>query len=369
MHDGADGDLNERCLVARENGLLRRVLRCFLLAVGLAAPLTAQAFDFYHGTDYESAQRIVNERLTPWTAEGLGGGSGDGSEAPWTRYTDFGKGFYTHVPGQYELAQSWAMRSARSKCAPGQSLARWGVVVFRVDPELLRPIDVGSPERVLYFRGKGDRPWNAPWSWREPGLRQTWLEFIEVNRHREDWGTPGIQRPGDYDWSQYYAWIQGPIWVPRDSGIDAGGEPIPEHVHQRNWLVEGLDRVLNQPGTQRWVVDGTIECPAAFVPSAAAYGVFLASEDVIVGIKEELEAIPSCRFAGWGVDCERTVGQVAQLRLIAGPFATREEAVGWFCANIVPDSFFRPPLASFLQGATFRFDGQKHMISNGPACP
>ncbi len=349
----------------------KQILRCWLLALWLVAPLSGQAFDFFHGTDYESAQRILNERLTPWSVQGFGDGSEASGQAPWTQYTDFGKGFYTHVPGQYELAQSWAMRSARSKCAPGQTLARWGVVVFRVDPELLRPFDVGSPERVLYFRGKGDRPWNAPWSFREPGLRQTWLEFIEVNRHREDWGNPGIQRPGDYDYSQYYAWIQGPIWVPRDSGIDTGGEPIPEHIHQRNWLAQGLDYVLNQPRTQRWVVDGTVECPGAPAPPlpVQGFGVFLAGDDVIVGVQEQLEATPSCNFAGWGVDCNRTVGQAAQLRRIAGPFATQEEAVRWFCANIVPGSTFRPPLASFLQGATFQFDGQKHMISNGPACP
>ena len=331
-----------------------------LVLTWLAAPLAAQQFDFFHGTDYESAQRILNSWLTPWSVQGL---YVDAGEAPWTRYTDFGKGFYTHVPGQFELARDWAARTAQRTCRPGQGEARWGVVVFRVDPELLRPIDQGQPARALYFRGKGDRPWNAPWFW---------LQFIEINRHREEWGQAGIARPGDYDWSEHYAWIQGPIWVPRDSGIDAGGEPIPEHVYQRNWLQQGLDGVLNQPGTQRFLVDGTVPCPQQAPPQPQpqeGYGVFLANDDVLVGLRHELEATPSCRLAGWGVDCERTVGQAAALHLIAGPFATREEATAWFCANVVPGTHFRPPLASFLQGAQFQFDGRKHMISNGPACP
>lgn len=359
-------------MLAPSSASVRRSRTCsvvilVLLLASMTRPLSGQAFDFYHGTDYDSAVRILNSRLTPYMLQGMG--TDLGQPAPWTQYTDFGKGFYTHVPGQFELARTWAMRTARNGCQPGLPQARWGVVVFRVDPELLRPIDVGSPERVLYFGGKAHRPWNAPWSYRDPGQRQAWLEFIEVNRHREDWGGATIQRPGDYDWSPYYAWIQGPIWVPRDSGIDTGGEPIPEQIHQRNWLSEGLERVLNQPGTQRFIVDGLVDCPQSEGPPAQGFGVFLAGDDVIVGIRAELEQIPSCQFAGWGTDCNRTVGQAAQLQLVAGPFATREEAVGWFCANIVPGSHFRPPLASFLQGATFQFDGKRHMISNGPGCP
>lgn len=348
---------------------LGRTLQVFLLALALAtahwAPASAQQFDFFHGTHYESARQILESRLTPWTAQGLQAESD--REAPWTKYTDFGKGFYTHVPGQFDLAREWAIRkTVKEKCGSGQREARWGVVVFRVHPELLRPIDVGAPHRALYFGGKLHRPWNAPWSGREPGLRQTWLEFVEVNRHREEWGQAHIQQPGDYDWSEYYAWIQGPIWVPKDSGIDAGGDPIPESIHQRNWLREGLDRVLNHPATQRWIVDGTVACPAS---EQRGYGVFLARNDVLVGIQEELEAIPSCRLGGWGIDCQKTVGDVAELRLIAGPFATREEAVHWFCSNIAPGSHYRPPLARFLQGARFRFDGENHIISNGPSCP
>lgn len=357
------------------------------LALGLlgAGALRAQTIDFCHGTDFDAAKWIYENRLTPYTLEALGA-YGVNDEAPWGAYTDFGKGFYTHPPGPYQfpLAKDWAIKAARKKCGPGQRDTRWGVVYFHVDPALLRPIDVGAPARALYFLAKHQSAWNAPWSYRNPGYRQTWLEFIEINRHRERWsaGLPRIQRPGDYDYSAWYAWIQGPIWVPRDSGIDAGPPLFPESIHQRNWLQQGLDAVLNDARTVRRLYGDVVPCAetgagggggggdgtGGGAASGAGYGVFLAGDDVLVGRKAELEAIRTCNLRGWGVDCNRTVGQAVALRLVAGPFGTLAEATAWYCGQIEPGSHFRPPLASFLVGAKLRFDGKNHMITNAPAC-
>ncbi len=238
----------------RATWMRRASLAVVVTAAAWLAPLAALAqapsFDFYHGTDYETARRIAESRIVPYAhapGNAASGASRGGEEGRWTAYTDFGKGFYTHVPGQYELARDWAIRTAQKLCRPGDRETWWGVVIFRVDPELLRPIDQGQPERALYFPGKRQPAWNAPWSRRNPGLRQTWLEFVEYNRHVGESGQPDIQRPGDYDWSQWYAWIQGPIWVPRDSGIDAGGPPLPEHGPAAELARAGAGRGAERP--------------------------------------------------------------------------------------------------------------------------
>ncbi len=95
---------------------------------------------------------------------------------------------------------------------------------------------------------------------------------------------------------------------------------------------------------------------------------FLAGDDILVGVRREIEVIPTCRLRGWGTDCRKLVGQAARLQRLAGPFGSKDEATRWYCANIIPGSYFRPPLASFLQGARFRFDDKPHMITNAPSC-
>lgn len=98
------------------------------------------------------------------------------------------------------------------------------------------------------------------------------------------------------------------------------------------------------------------------------YAVFLAANDeILVGRRTELEAIPSCRLRGWGIDCTKTVAQVTTLNEILGPFATEAEAAAAFCADLVPGSRRKPPLVVGSVG-TMNFDGQEHWISNAPRC-
>jgi len=183
-----------------------------------------QQFDFYHGTTYECAKWLYENRLTPCMVQELGT-QGTNEEESWRNYTDFGKGFYTHLAGQFELARAWAIRVTLWRCQPGQDESRWGVVILHVDPHLLEPIDTGSPERALYFSEKESPAWNAPSSTWYSGMKMTWLEFVLFNRHFS-----GLKQPGDYDWSSAYAWIQGPIWVPRDSGLEVGPPIFAESI-------------------------------------------------------------------------------------------------------------------------------------------
>jgi hypothetical protein len=231
---------------------LGKILLAALPAALLAQP--AQIYEFYHGSDYKSAEWISKNRLSPMTSAELGE-TPFIQGAPWEKYTDFGQGFYTHPRTQYELAKSWAMRAARSKCSPGQKESMWGIVAFLVDAYDLALIRRGSPKRVLQFTNKADRPDNAPS--RSPGYgKMSWIEFIEFNRHLH----PEIHKPDDRNWSADYMWIQGPIWVPRDSGIDSGLPPF-DKESQINWLAEGLDRVLNNDKYRRRLDSGTTPCP------------------------------------------------------------------------------------------------------------
>ena len=98
------------------------------------------------------------------------------------------------------------------------------------------------------------------------------------------------------------------------------------------------------------------------------YGVFLAGDEMFVGQESRLWEMPTCSLAGWGVDCAKTVGDVAPLRMLRGPFESSEEATAAYCASIVPGSVYYPPLVVGHK-ATFAFDGREHWISNAPGCP
>lgn len=98
------------------------------------------------------------------------------------------------------------------------------------------------------------------------------------------------------------------------------------------------------------------------------YAVFLAANnEILVGRRSELEAIPSCHLRGWGIDCTKTVAQVTTLNQIMGPFASKAEASAAYCADLVPGSRRKPPLVVSTVG-TMNFDGQEHWISNAPRC-
>jgi hypothetical protein len=224
------------------------------LAIRMTTPAPLhpqQVYEFYHGTDYQSAEWIYRNRLSPKALETLGAVGG----APWEEYTDFGKGFYTHPQIQYELAKSWAIRAAKNKCSKGQAETSWGIVAFLIDPYELAKLRLSAPDKILQFVSKTDAPKNAPPSRRRNGARMNWLEFVEFNRHLDQ----QVSRPGDYDWSDQYLWIQGPIWVPRDSGKNTG-LPKFDKESQINWLRDGLDKVLNDPRFRRRLDSGATSC-------------------------------------------------------------------------------------------------------------
>ncbi|MBV8760171.1 MAG: hypothetical protein JO257_22960 [Deltaproteobacteria bacterium] len=61
-------------------------------------------------------------------------------------------------------------------------------------------------------------------------------------------------------------------------------------------------------------------------------GVFVAKDIVMVGTRADVEAYPTCRVAGWGVDCKRTLagavrdGGIKSIDMIEGPFKDRAAA-------------------------------------------
>ncbi|MEW6718670.1 MAG: hypothetical protein AB1345_14360 [Chloroflexota bacterium] len=96
------------------------------------------------------------------------------------------------------------------------------------------------------------------------------------------------------------------------------------------------------------------------------YGVFIAGNDVIVGIKEEIESTPTCNLVGWGVDCSVTVGEATSVTMVLGPFSSYDQAVEAYCENLDPESVYYPPLVVGTKG---KFMGEDRWISNAPSCP
>jgi hypothetical protein len=200
---------------------------------------------FYHGTDKETGRKMLTDDLTPYQGAAF-------RTLDWTEYTDFGKGLYLHLEATRRLAFEWAKRNSK------KTGKEWGVVRFCL---LQKELD-SLVSAMLRFADKKSRPTNAPvltppavsrsapgWPspWPAPnapvltaGRPADWLEFVEYNRRIHP------QRPGDNDWTGRYSLMEGPIWVPRDSGIDTGGPPFPDDVHQFNCGAEALD-LLNRP--------------------------------------------------------------------------------------------------------------------------
>jgi hypothetical protein len=101
-------------------------------------------------------------------------------------------------------------------------------------------------------------------------------------------------------------------------------------------------------------------------PASEPHGVFVANGYVLVGQKKKLEAIPSCRLGGWGLDCKKTVGQKATLKRVLGPFSARTKAVNAYCNAMVKGSVRYIQIAHGTK-ADFSF-GKNLWIHNAPGC-
>jgi hypothetical protein len=213
---------------------------------------------YYHGTNSAIADLLIGADLTPMILASISPASV--TMFDWSDYTDFGKGFYVHLEANKAMAYEWARRRFSGD---------WAVVEFIATPDELR--DLGTS--ALLFQNKADRPHNSPrpvtvtTTTRSvelcplpqvlPCVRVTrkrttqttspttlsWLEFVEHNRHIDP-SRALIARPNDRDWTSFYSSIRGPIWVPRDSGYSAGLPVFPDHIHQLNWGLSGME-VLN----------------------------------------------------------------------------------------------------------------------------
>jgi Papain-like cysteine protease AvrRpt2 len=175
---------------------------------------------FYHGTTLENAKKLMTMDIPVMEVPAQ-------AILDYSEYTDFGKGFYTHPHESRHLAFEWAKGRYRD----------WGVVRFSLAKDALDKIAAGA---ILHFQNKKSRPANAPRLPNSGTNPASWLEFVEHNRH------VGVSpaRPKDNDWTARYGWMRGPLWVPRDSGINKGHPPFPDDVHQIDWGLEGL-KIIN----------------------------------------------------------------------------------------------------------------------------
>ncbi len=191
---------------------------------------------YYHGTSKSAGERLIDTDITPFLIAQLA------QMAPgnYKDFTDFGKGFYTFDKTGKRNAFGRAKRRN----------PEWAVVEFLVTKSEDRKIR----SSLLLYSNKKSRPGNSPIirnaaSFSCSGGRPaSWLEFVEHNRHVES--RPGflcrfrIQRPADKDYTDKYSLMVGPLWVPRDSGIDEGPPKSPDSLHQFNFGKVGLG-VLN----------------------------------------------------------------------------------------------------------------------------
>jgi hypothetical protein len=206
---------------------------------------------FYHGTNSATADLLMGFDLSPKLISSLV------VHFDWSDYTDFGKGFYVHYEANMAMAYEWAKREYKTD---------WAVVEVIATPDELQDLEPNK----LVFQNKTDRPSNSPrpivvtttarsfsycpvpqllpcikatYKSTNAGPRgdtMNWLEFVEHNRHIVRGGML-IARPNDNDWSTYYSYLRGPLWVPRDSGYSVGLPKFPDSIHQLNWGQAGLD--------------------------------------------------------------------------------------------------------------------------------
>jgi hypothetical protein len=219
-----------------------------LLITQLDYGRSSEKVRFYHGTDYDTALTILNDRnLTPFTVQSYmtQGGPGENPLEYYRFFTDFGKGLYTVREENKDYAIEAAKLITKKK-----KKEKWGVVVFYVSKE-----DLDQAENPLIFQDKRSRPSNAPVLDNSSGQPADWLQFIEHNRHIRD---VSILKKDDYTWEKY-DWIEGPIWVPRDSNIDEGRDPFPDSLLQINW-VRGL-KILNKADRELISGESGHPCP------------------------------------------------------------------------------------------------------------
>ena len=208
------------------------------IIVDWGAALGPNIIFYYHGDTLEEVKKRFSEEIQPYT-------DGEVGSLGWWDYTDFGKGFYTHLEENKNMALQWAMKRGREKKTD------WGILRI----SLLRSEFSAIGGASLVFNTKRvDRPSNAPVLF--GGLNANWIEFVEYNRHVR----VSAQRPGDYDWSSDYSWIRGPFWTKEDSGLQAAPQEetpmvMPDHVHQVNWGREGLKAVNGDaPRRRRFII-------------------------------------------------------------------------------------------------------------------
>lgn len=183
---------------------------------------------YYHGTSKSIGEGLIDADITPFLVAQLA------LIAPenYKDFTDFGKGFYTFD----ETGRRNAFGRAKRRNP------EWSVVEFLVTKNEDRKIR----SLLLLYSTKKTRPGNAPVLPNSAGRPASWMEFVEYNRHVGRGPSPSyyIQRPADEDYTDRYSFMAGPLWVPRDSGIDEGPPKSPESLHQFNFGRSGL-KVLN----------------------------------------------------------------------------------------------------------------------------
>jgi hypothetical protein len=109
----------------------------------------------------------------------------------------------------------------------------------------------------------------------------------------------------------------GEMW--RNGGLKEWGAPY----------IKGSWITLRVPkGSNNKITDVQPAPPAGPTPSASgAFGVFVAGDVVMVGTRKDVEAFPTCRITGWGVNCNRTFADAVVdgglkngIQMIEGPF-------------------------------------------------
>lgn len=183
----------------------------------------------YHGTSLAEGKKFIDIDITPYLLREVSILLAD----YYKDFTDFGKGFYTFD----ETGRRNAFGRAKRR------FAEWSVVEFQFTKEEI----AAAKSADLFYATKKARPANSPVLPNSAGRAATWLDFVEYNRGiRRSPNEVVIQRPGDEDYTDRYSIIIGPLWVPRDSGIDDGPPKRPDDFHQFNWGQRGLN-VLNRP--------------------------------------------------------------------------------------------------------------------------
>lgn len=182
----------------------------------------------FHGTSLSAGKQLIDLDITPYILRVMSFFMGE----EYKDFTDFGKGFYTFD----ETGRRNAFGRAKRR------FPEWSVVEF----QLTKDEFFTARSADLMFPKKDSRPSNAPVLPNSGGKSATWLDFVEYNRGvRRDKSGIVIQRPRDEDYTRRYSLMIGPLWVPRDSGIDEGPPKSPDNFHQFNWGARGLN-VLNR---------------------------------------------------------------------------------------------------------------------------